>query len=106
MAQATGAPAAAKPKAETMSTKQLAAQLASKHEMSNKAANAFLEDMVGVITKSLKKGVRIRLNGLGILQVRKRAARMGRNPATGEAIKIKASKKVAFRPAKELKEAV
>jgi DNA-binding protein HU-beta len=43
---------------------------------------------------------------LGILQVRKRAARMGRNPATGEPIQIKASKKVAFRAAKELKEAV
>ena len=40
------------------------------------------------------------------IQVRKRPARMGRNPATGEAIKIRASKKVAFRPAKELKEAV
>ena len=44
--------------------------------------------------------------GLGVLQVRKRAARMGRNPATGEPIEIKASKKVAFRAAKELKEAV
>ncbi len=58
------------------------------------------------ITKHLKKGERIRIVGLGILQVRKRAARMGRNPATGEAIHIKASKKVAFRAAKELKEAV
>ena len=46
------------------------------------------------------------ISGLGILQVRKRAARMGRNPATGEAIKIKASKKVAFRVAKDLKEAI
>jgi len=46
------------------------------------------------------------VTGLGILQVRKRPARMGRNPATGEAIKIKASKKVAFRAAKELKEAI
>ena len=46
------------------------------------------------------------LAGLGILQVRKRAARMGRNPATGEAIKIKASKKVAFRATKELKMAI
>ena len=62
--------------------------------------------MVDLITKHLKKGERIRLVGLGILQVRKRAARMGRNPATGEAIKIKASKKIAFRAAKELKEAV
>jgi hypothetical protein len=45
----------------------------------------------------------IRIAGLGILQVRKRPARMGRNPATGEAIKIKASKKVAFRAAKDLR---
>jgi len=105
MAQAVGAPAA-KAKTETMSTKQLAAQLAEKQGLTNKQAGAVLEDMANVITKQLKKGVRVRLNGLGILQVRKRAARMGRNPATGEAIKIKASKKVAFRAAKELKEAV
>jgi hypothetical protein len=44
--------------------------------------------------------------GLGILQVRRRAARVDRNPATGEPIQIKASKKVAFRPANELKEVV
>jgi len=56
--------------------------------------------------KHLKKGDRIRMNGLGILTVRKRAARMGRNPATGEAIQIKASKKVAFRASKDLKEAI
>jgi nucleoid DNA-binding protein len=67
---------------------------------------ALLGDLVGLITKHLKKGERIRIAGFGILQVRKRAARMGRNPATGEAIKIKASKKVAFRAAKELKLAV
>ena len=65
-----------------------------------------LEEMVATVTKHLKKGARIRISGLGILQVRKRAARMGRNPATGEAIKIKASKKVAFRAAKDLKESV
>jgi DNA-binding protein HU-beta len=59
-----------------------------------------------MIVKHLKKGDRIRIGGLGILQVRKRAARMGRNPATGQPIKIKASRKVAFRAAKELKEAV
>ena len=65
-----------------------------------------LDDLIGLITKHLKKGERVKISGLGILQVRKRAARMGRNPATGEPIKIKASKKVAFRAAKELKEAV
>ena len=93
-------------KTETVSTRQLAGQIAEKHEFSQKAANAILEDLITNITKHLKKGARIRLNGLGILQVRKRAARMGRNPATGEAIKIKASKKVAFRASKELKESI
>jgi len=106
MGAAPAAPAGAKTKTETMSTRQLAALLADKHEMSKKSANELMEDLTGLITKQLKKGVRIRLNGLGILQVRKRAARMGRNPATGEAIKIKASKKVAFRAAKELKQAI
>ena len=106
MMGAAAAASAAKPKAETMSTRQLAAALADKHELSKKHANELLEDLTGMITKQLKKGVRIRLNGLGILQVRRRAARMGRNPATGEAIKIKASKKVAFRAAKELKQAI
>jgi DNA-binding protein HU-beta len=65
-----------------------------------------LGDLVTLTTWNLKKGDKIRLTGLGILQVRKRAARMDRNPATGEAIKIEASKKIAFRAAKELKEAV
>ena len=90
----------------TITLKHLAAALADDHELSKKAAEAILTDMVGKIAKHLKKGERIRIVGLGILQVRKRAARTGRNPATGEAIQIKASKKVAFRASKELKEAV
>jgi len=103
---AKAAKTATKAKTVTMTTRQLGAALAEKHDLSNKAANAILDDMATIITKQLKKGIRVRLNGLGILQVRKRAARMGRNPATGEPIKIKASKKVAFRVAKDLKEAV
>jgi DNA-binding protein HU-beta len=90
----------------TITLKHLAAALAEEHDLSKKAAEAILTDMVGKIAKHLKKGERIRIVGLGILQVRKRSARMGRNPATGEPIQIKASKKVAFRAAKELKEAV
>jgi DNA-binding protein HU-beta len=86
--------------------RNLAAELAESHEVPKKRAEAMLSDMVGLIAKHLKKGNRLRLVGLGILQVRRRAARMGRNPATGEAIKIKASKKVAFRAAKDLREAV
>ena len=98
--------AKAKPKVETVSLRQIAAELAEKNDMTKKQANEVMHDFVALVTKNLKKGVRVRLNGIGILQVRKRAARMGRNPATGEAIKIKASKKVAFRVAKDLKEAV
>jgi DNA-binding protein HU-beta len=90
----------------TVTLKHLAASLADSHEIPKKQAEAVLTDLVGLVVKHLKKGERIRIVGLGILQVRKRAARMGRNPATGEAIKIKASKKVAFRAAKDLKEAV
>jgi DNA-binding protein HU-beta len=97
---------AAKKSAPTITLKHLAANLADSHEMSKKQTEAVLGDLVGLVTKHLKKGDRIRIGGLGILQVRKRAARMGRNPATGEPIQIKASKKVAFRAAKELKEAV
>ena len=105
-AAAPAAPGAAKPKTVTLSTKQLANEIADKQGLTHKQGAAILDDISSAITKHLKKGTRIRLNGLGILQVKKRAARMGRNPATGEAIKIKASKKVSFRPAKELKEAV
>jgi DNA-binding protein HU-beta len=90
----------------TITLKHLAAELADSHEIAKRQAEAVLGDLVTLTTRHLKKGAKIRLTGLGILQVRKRAARMGRNPATGEAIKIKASKKIAFRPAKELKEAV
>ncbi len=90
----------------TVTLKQIAADLAEKHEMSKKQANEIMEDLIGHLVKNLKKGNRIRMAGLGILQVKKRAARMGRNPMTGEAIKIPAKKKIAFRAAKELKEAV
>jgi DNA-binding protein HU-beta len=90
----------------TVTLKHLAAQLAEDHEIAKKQADAILGDLVGLVTKHLKKGDRIRIGGLGILQVRRRAARMGRNPATGEPIKIKASRKVAFRAAKELKESI
>jgi DNA-binding protein HU-beta len=90
----------------TVTLKHMAAALAGTHEMAKKQSETILGDFVDLVTKHLKKGDRLRINGLGILQVRKRAARMGRNPATGEAIKIKASKKVAFRASKELKEAI
>ena len=93
-------------KVETVTLKDLAAELVDNHSLPKGQVNTMLTEMVASLGKHLKKGSRIRISGLGILQVRKRPARMGRNPATGEAIKIKASKKIAFRASKDLKEAV
>ena len=110
-AAAKAAPKVAKKSGSTsaspiLTLRHIAEQLSEAHELPKRQANEMLTQVIEMIAKSLKKGDKIRLSGLGILQVRKRAARMGRNPQTGEPIKIKASKKIAFRPAKELKEAV
>lgn len=105
-AKAAGTKAAAGAKAATVTLRHLGVALAEAHNLPKKQANAILADLIDRITTHLKKGARVRVAGLGVLQVRKRPARKGRNPATGEQIKIKASKKVAFRAAKELKEAV
>lgn len=109
-AVATAKKTAAKPAklaaGSTVSLKQLAAGLAENHEMPKRQVEGMLNELVDTCAGHLKKGVKIRMNGLGIFQVRARPARMGRNPATGEQIQIKASKKIAFRPAKELKDAI
>jgi DNA-binding protein HU-beta len=90
----------------TVTLRQIAAELAEAHDLPKKQAEAVLGDLVVIATRHLKNSDTVRLTGLGILQVRQRDARMGRNPATGAAIEIKASKKIAFRPSKELQEAV
>ncbi len=92
--------------ASVITLRNLAEQLAEAHDLPRRAAIAMLEDVVERVTAHLKRGERIRFGALGILEVRNRPARMGRNPATGEAVKVKASKKVAFRAAKALKEAI
>src|SRR5689334_8993260 len=94
------------PAASVVTLKSLAEQIAEAHDLPRRAAMAMLEDVVDRMTAHLKRGERIRFGALGILEVRNRPGRMGRNPATGEAVKIKASKKVAFRAAKALKEAI
>jgi DNA-binding protein HU-beta len=99
------APVKAAPQA-TITLRQMAAKLAESHDLSTKLAERILSDLVALTAQHLKNGDKIRLAGLGILQVRARSARMGRNPATGASIQIAASKKIAFRPAKELKETV
>jgi DNA-binding protein HU-beta len=62
--------------------------------------------LIELIVDHLKAGDRVRTTGLGIIEVKDRAARMGSNPATGEAIKIKASRKIAFRAGGELRSSI
>ncbi len=96
----------AAPKQVTISQKQMAAELADAHELERRDTGALLDGLVEVLVAHLRKGDRLRLAGLGILQVRDSPARAGRNPATGEQIQIAAKRKIVFRPAKELKEAL
>ncbi len=106
----SAAPAAkakvAAPKQVTISQKQVAAELADAHELERRDAVALLDGLVEVLVAHLRKGDRLRLTGLGILQVRDTPARMGRNPATGEQIQIAAKRKIVFRPATDLKQAL
>lgn len=81
-------------------------QLAETHALPKRQVGEMMVDFVTAVTAHLQNGSRIRMSGLGTLEVKKRGARVGRNPATGETIQIMASKKVTFRPAKELKEAM
>ena len=92
--------------ASTVTKKHFANALAKQHQLTKKQGREMLEDLICLITKHLKKGEQVKIAGLGILRVRNRAARVGRNPATGEVIQIKASKKVAFRPSLALKMAI
>jgi DNA-binding protein HU-beta len=99
--------AAKKPTPAAATTlKAIFEQIGTTHDLPKRQAHAMLADLVTALTTHLKEGTKIRMSGLDTLEVRKRAARMGRNPATDETIKIKASNKVAFRAANELKEAV
>lgn len=77
--------------------------IAADHELSKVKAKQIVEQVFGVVGTTLKKEGRFSFSDLGTFTVTERAARKGRNPATGEAIKIKASKSVRFKPAPALK---
>ncbi len=85
-----------------MNKAELIAQLAEDAGITKVQANASLDSFVDTVTKTLKKGDKVTLVGFGTFSVSKRAARMGRNPQTGEAIKIKAKKVARFKAGKEL----
>jgi DNA-binding protein HU-beta len=71
-----------------------------------KAAKETMDALIGTITSTLKKNEKLQLVGFGSFSVTKRAARKGRNPSTGEAIRIKASKSVRFKAGQSLKGSV
>ncbi len=89
-----------------MTLKQIGVDLTAAYELPKRTVEALFNDMIETIVKTIKKRSKVRISGIGILQLKKRAARMGRNPATGESIKIKASKKVSLSVARDLKEAL
>jgi DNA-binding protein HU-beta len=90
----------------SITKERLIAALADQHGLSKRASQQLFDDLIGMIKTHLQQGERVKLAGFGVLQVRDRPARMGRNPRTGEIVEIKAGKKVAFRAAKKLKAAI
>ena len=85
-----------------MNKAELIAHLAGETGITKTQANAALDSFVGAVTKTLKKGDKVTMVGFGTFSVSKRAARIGRNPQTGAAIKIKAKKVAKFNAGKEL----
>ena len=89
-----------------MNKADLIAAIAAKTGDTKKVAEASVNAFVDVVTETLKKGDKVQLVGFGSFEVRKRAARKGRNPQTKEEIKIPASKAPVFKAGKALKDLV
>ena len=89
-----------------MNRKELIEALASKTDSTKADADRSIAAIIDIVTATLKKGDSISLVGFGSFEVRKRAARVGRNPKTGAELKIKASKVPAFKAGATLKAAV
>ena len=89
-----------------MNKTELVAEIAKKANISKKDAESALKAFTDTVGAQLKKGDKIQLVGFGTFEVAERAAREGKNPATGEKIKIKASKAPKFKAGKALKDAV
>ena len=89
-----------------MNKSELIDAIAKKADISKASAGGALDATLSAIKVSLKKGQSVTLVGFGTFKVGKRAARTGRNPRTGEAIKIKAAKVPKFSAGKALKDAV
>jgi DNA-binding protein HU-beta len=86
----------------TMNKADLVNKIAESAGITKSKATTALETFVGTVVKTLKSGEKVTLMGFGTFSVSRRAARKGRNPKTGESIKIKAKKIARFRPSQEL----
>jgi len=93
-------------KQETVTRAQLAAGLATDQGITKADANRILTSLLDQIKADVQAGNKVSISGFGIFTVRHSPARMGRNPQTGDAIKIKAKTKLVFRPAKAWKDEV
>jgi DNA-binding protein HU-beta len=89
-----------------MNKSELIAKMAKDADISKTAANTALNSLIEGITKSLKKNQKVTLVGFGTFSTSKRKARKGRNPQTGEVIKIKAKKIAKFKPGKKLETSI
>lgn len=89
-----------------MTQAQVASHIADKTGITKKQAKSALESLTDLVVRELKREGSLRLAGLGIFRKRKTKARIGRNPATGEQIKIPARTRLRFTPAKSLKDSV
>jgi DNA-binding protein HU-beta len=89
-----------------MNKAELVAAIAEKTELSKKDSEKALKAFVDVVTEELTKGEKIQLVGFGTFEVAERAAREGRNPQTGEVMKIEASKAPKFKAGKALKDII
>jgi DNA-binding protein HU-beta len=89
-----------------MNKAELVAHIADEAGITKTQANSALDSFVDAVTKTLKKGDKVTLVGFGTFTVSKRQARNGRNPQTGEVIKIKARRVARFKAGKELAEKI
>jgi DNA-binding protein HU-beta len=89
-----------------MNKSELVARVAERTDLTKKDAQKAVDAVLNSITEALRSGEKVQLLGFGNFQIRKRSARLGRNPQTGEKIEIAASKIPAFKPGKTLKEIV
>ena len=89
-----------------MNKTELVAAMAEQTQLSKKDVEAVLKSFVDVVSNELKKGGKVQLVGFGTFEVSERAARVGRNPQTGEEMKIDASKAPRFKAGKALKDVV